>query len=50
MDGQDREEQRDAAVLAGLLRAPGTSEVVLSGRCGECGYMTDSSGHEISCE
>ena len=59
MNAQDRgevpaeriEDMATVATLAGLLRAPGgTSEVVLSGRCGGCGYMLGSEGHKISCD
>jgi hypothetical protein len=38
------------SVLSGLLSEHRTSEVVLSGRCGDCGYMLESPGHKISCE
>jgi hypothetical protein len=38
-----------AALLAGLLREPGDRGVVLSGRCGTCGYLLGSSGHQVSC-
>jgi hypothetical protein len=37
------------SVLSGLLSEHRTSEVVLSGRCGECGYLLESQGHRISC-
>jgi hypothetical protein len=43
------EDRQLAAQLAGLLREAGTAGVVLSGRCGECGYLLTSAGHEISC-
>ena len=36
-------------VLAGLLKPPGGREVVLSGRCGTCGYMLTSPGHRTTC-
>lgn len=44
------EEQAVAAQLAGLVRAAGDDgTVTLSGRCGDCGYLLGSPGHEISC-
>ena len=36
-------------VLSGLLKPPGGREVVLSGRCGTCGYLLTSPGHETAC-
>ena len=44
-----RIEDPAAALLAGLLREPGDRGVVLSGRCGTCGYLLGSSGHQVSC-
>jgi hypothetical protein len=38
-----------AAQLAGLVREPDAGKVVLSGRCGDCGYLLESAGHEITC-
>ena len=44
------EEQAVAAQLAGRVRTPGDDgTVTLSGRCGDCGYLLGSPGHEISC-
>ena len=36
-------------VLAGLLKPPGGRGMVLSGRCGTCGYMLTSPGHRTTC-
>ena len=39
-------------VLGGVMNAAGTADtsaVVLSGRCGECGYLLTAPGHEITC-
>ena len=48
-----RDERADAAAVAllgGLLVArPDTSTVVLSGRCGECGYPLGSDSCKIEC-
>ena len=44
------EEQAVTAQLAGLVRDPGDGgAVTLSGRCGACGYLLGSPGHEIAC-
>jgi hypothetical protein len=43
------EDPAAVALLAGLLREPGDRGVVLSGRCGTCGYLLSSSGHQVSC-
>jgi hypothetical protein len=43
------EDPATAAQLAGLLKDTGIEGVVLSGRCGDCGYLLTSSGHEVSC-
>jgi hypothetical protein len=44
------EEQEIAAQLAGRVRGPGDDgAVTLSGRCGRCGYLLGSPGHEIAC-
>ena len=44
------EEQAVAAQLAGRVRDPGDGgAVTLSGRCGRCGYLLGSPGHEIAC-
>lgn len=43
------EDPAAAALVAGLLREPGDRGVVLSGRCGTCGYLLGSSGHQVSC-
>ena len=44
------EEQEVTAQLAGLVRGPGDGgAVTLSGRCGACGYLLGSPGHEIAC-
>lgn len=37
-------------LLAGLVRKPGdTGAVRLSGRCGDCGYLLGSPGHQVAC-
>jgi hypothetical protein len=41
-----------AQTLSGRLQGAGTADtatVALSGRCGDCGYMLDAPGHEVSC-
>jgi hypothetical protein len=44
------EEQEVAAVIAGRVRTPGDNgAVTVSGRCGRCGYLLGSPGHEIAC-
>ena len=44
------EEQEMAAQLAGRVRNPGDDgAVTLSGRCGRCGYLLGSPGHEVAC-
>jgi hypothetical protein len=44
------EEQKAAAQLAGRTRKPGDDgTVVLSGRCGTCGYLLGSPGHQVTC-
>jgi hypothetical protein len=35
--------------LKGLLKPRGNRGVVLSGRCGECGYLIGSPGHKVTC-
>jgi hypothetical protein len=35
--------------LKGLLKPRGSRGVVLSGRCGECGYLIGSPGHKVTC-
>ena len=37
------------AMLDGVTGDCDTSAVVLSGRCGACGYLRASAGHEITC-
>jgi hypothetical protein len=56
MTGGERQEAPEkagdaalAALLAGLLRDPGDQGVVLSGRCGTCGYLIASPNHEMTC-
>lgn len=58
MNGGDRkaeglpgriEDAQAVAQLAGLLKGSGTPGVVLSGRCGACGYLLESAGHRVSC-
>ena len=42
--------QKVPAQLAGLVREPGDDGTVrLSGRCGDCGYLLGSPGHQIAC-
>lgn len=36
-------------LLDGVTGDCDTSAVVLSGRCGTCGYLRASAGHEITC-
>ena len=44
------EDRATAATLSGVLRDPSDcGQVVRSGRCGDCGYLLSSPGHEISC-
>jgi hypothetical protein len=44
------EDRRAAELLGGLLGKTDTATVVLSGRCGACGYMLpDSPGHVNTC-
>jgi hypothetical protein len=44
------EEREVAAQLAGRVRSPGDDgAVTLSGRCGTCGYVLGSPGHEVAC-
>jgi len=46
----NREEQEVAAQLAGRIRPDGDDgSVTLSGRCGDCGYLLGSPGHETTC-
>ena len=43
------EDVQQATQLAGLLKDTGTPGVVLSGRCGACGYLLESAGHAVTC-
>jgi hypothetical protein len=41
-----------AALLAGRVRdpeRPGEHGITLTGRCGTCGYLLTSPGHELTC-
>lgn len=47
-----RQPQDAPPVLAGRMRAPrdaGDKKTTLSGRCGRCGYLIGSPGHQNSC-
>jgi hypothetical protein len=44
------EKQEVPAQLAGRVRRPGDDgAVTLSGRCGRCGYLLGSPGHQVTC-
>ena len=48
-DIQNAEDARNAETLNGLTGGTGTGAVELSGRCGDCGYLLTSAGHEVTC-
>lgn len=47
--GQYQHPEAGRRVLAGVNKGAGSRDVVLSGRCGTCGYLLTSPGHKVAC-